>query len=151
MSLTCPKCNMRLPENDELEYHFCPRCGAEIEVSGTAIADNFQTIPPDLYHPVTQHQKHSPHPESREMPPSQIPDQTMEPVIPATSKPRPELIPPPGPPPASFFREDPPHSPSVSENPLEAQIQRPRSPLKLLIIIGAVAILIGGIIFLFLV
>jgi hypothetical protein len=149
--MNCPNCKTELPEHGELEYRFCPRCGAEITTPAAEIADNFMTIPPDLSFANAQDQETESDPERVDTPPVSIPDQTMEPVIPATSKPRPELVPPPDPPPASFFREGPPHPPSVSENPLEAQIQRPRSPLKLLTIIGAVAILIGGIIFLFLV
>jgi hypothetical protein len=150
MSLTCPNCKTDLPENDELEYRFCPRCGAEIPAPDGEIADNFQTIPPDLHHPVTQRQKHSPEPESMQTRPTPPPNQTIEPEIPQNSTPRPQLVPPPGPPPTSFFRTDSPRPPSVSDTPRQAQIQRPRNLTKIFIIIGTVVIFMGVIIFLFL-
>jgi hypothetical protein len=157
MPLTCPKCNTDLPKQDDLEYRFCPRCGAEIASSDGKIPDNFQTIPPDLHQPVTQRQKHSPQPQNMEShptpPPNQtsLPDQTIEPEIPQDSVSRPKLVPPPGPPPTSFFRPDPSHPPSDSDSLIDAQNQRPRNPLKLLSIIGAIIILLGGIIYLVLV
>jgi hypothetical protein len=134
-----------------LEYRFCPRCGAEITAPAAETADNFQTIPPDLSFANAQDQETESDPVRVDTPPVSIPDQTVEPVIPATSNPRPELFPPPDPPPASFFREGPPHPPSVSENPLEAQNQKSRRSLKLLIIvIGVITILMGGILYLLL-
>ena len=148
MSLTCPKCNTRLPENDELEYRFCPRCGAEIPAPDGEIAENFQTIPPDLHHPVAQRQKHSPEPENMESRTAPLPNQTIEPEIPQNHMPRPQLVPPPGPPPTSFFRVDSPHPSSDYDKSKEAQ--RSRKPMRLLFIIGAVAILTVGIIMLFL-
>ncbi len=151
MSLICPKCNTSLPENDELQYRFCPRCGAEITTPDAQRTDNFQTIPPDLSFTNAQDQEKESDPVRVDTPPVSIPDQTMEPVIPEKSKHRPELVPPPGPPPASFFRAASPHPISGSQNAHDMQIHRPRKPLKLLIIIGAIAILMGGIIYLLLV
>ena len=51
MPLTCPKCNTDLPKQDDLEYRFCPRCGAEISSSDDEVTENFLTIPPELHHP----------------------------------------------------------------------------------------------------
>ena len=150
MKATCPKCNSDLPEQDGLEYRFCPRCGAEITVTGAEFVDDFQTIPPDLNHTVMQHEDQVPKPTGVETPPAAIPNQTLEPVIADKIRARPEIVPPPGPPPAGFYRADTPHLTSGSQNTHDMRIHRPRKPFMLLIIIGAIAILMSGIIFLFL-
>jgi len=146
MSLTCPNCKTELPEYGELEYRFCPRCGAEVASADAQRTDNFQTIPPDLSFTNAQDQEKESDPVRVDTPPVSIPDQTMEPVIPATSKPRPELVPPPGPPPSSYYRTDSSHPTSVLESSQEAQIHRPHRLLKLLII-ATIAILMSGIIY----
>ena len=151
MSLTCPNCKTDLPENGELEYRFCPRCGAEIAVSGTEIAENFQTIPPDFYHPATQRQKHSPEPESMKTRPAPPSNQTIEPEIPQNNLSRPQLAPPPRPPPTSFFRTDSHHPSLVSDYLQEEQGQRPHRRLKfIIIVIAVISILTGGILYLLL-
>ena len=151
MSLTCPNCKTELPEYGELEYRFCPRCGAEVASADAQRTDNFQTIPPDLSFTNAQDQEKESDPVRVDTPPVSIPDQTMEPVIPATSKPRPELVPPPGPPPSSFYRADLSHPSSRADQGHDRGRHGPRKPLRLLIIFGAIALLMGGIIYLLLV
>ncbi len=152
MTATCPKCNTALPEQDGLEYRFCPRCGAEITAPAAEKADNFQTIPPDLSFANAQDQEKESDPLHVDTPPVSIPDQTMEPVIPATGKPRPELVPPSSPPPSSFYRSDSSHPTAGPENIQDRHIQAPRKPLKrIIIVIGAITILTGGILYILLV
>jgi len=150
MSINCPNCKTELPEHGELEFRFCPRCGAEITAPEREIVDNFQTIPPHLNHTVAQRREPAPKPQEVEIHPAPISNQTMEPVIAEKSKARPPIVPPTGPPPASFYRADSIHPTSGHSNAQEAQINSPRRPLKLFIIVGAITILLGGILYLLL-
>ena len=151
MKATCPKCNSDLPEQDGLEYRFCPRCGAEITVTGAEFVDDFQTIPPDLNHTVAQHHDQVPEPERVGVPSAAIPNQTLEPAIAEKSGSRPEIVPPPGAPPTSFYRADSPHPSSRPESMQDKPIHESRNPIKPLIIIGAITILMGAILYLLLV
>ena len=149
MTTTCPKCNTDLPKQDGLEYRFCPRCGAEITIPGPEIVDDFLTIPPDLNQTAAQEQE----PERiQKQPPAVTSNQTLEPVIAEKGKPRPEIVPPPGPPPASFYRAESPHPTSESEIIQESQVDAPRKPTKLIVmIIGAIVIWMGLMLYLLLV
>jgi hypothetical protein len=141
-----------LPENDGLEYRFCPRCGAEITAPEREIVDNFQTIPPHLNHTVAQRREPAPKPEEVEIHPAPISNQTMEPVIAEKSKARPPIVPPTGPPPSSFYRADPLHPTSGTDNAQDTQVHDNRRPFRLIIIvIGAITILMGGILYVLLV
>jgi hypothetical protein len=152
MSINCPKCKTSLPEHDELQYRFCPRCGAEITASKTETVENFLTIPPDLNDTVTQRRERTADQQIVEMHRATPINQTLEPVIAEKSTTRPEVVPPPGPPPTSFYRADSLHPTSGPENAQDMRIHRPRRLFKLLIIvIGAITILMGGILFLLLV
>ena len=152
MPTTCPKCNTDLPEHGELEYRFCPRCGAEITVDGADMAEDFLTIPPDLNQAATQHHEQMPEPERIEEHPAVTPTHTLEPVIAENSKPRPEIVPPPGPPPTSFYREKSPHPISGSEINQESPVKAPRKPTKrIIIVMGAILIWAGLMLYLLLV
>ena len=152
MSLRCPNCKTDLPEHGELEYRFCPRCGAEITVAGAESVDDFLTIPPDLNHTVAQGREQMPEAERIEKPPAVTSNHTLEPVMAAKGKPRPEIAPPPGPPPTSFYRSDSPHPTSGSEIIQEKPADAPRKPIKLVIIVvGVIVIWMGFMLYLLLV
>ena len=152
MSLSCPNCNTDLPDHGELEYRFCPRCGAEITVSGVESVDDFLTIPPDLNHAAAQGRKQMPEPARIEKPPAVSPTQTLEPVIAENGKPRPEILPPPGPPPTSFYRADSPQTTPGSEIIQDSPAVAPRKPTKpVIIIIGVIVIWMGLMLYLLLV
>jgi len=104
MTLTCPKCNHSLPEQDGVEYRFCPRCGAEIIVAEAQPVDGFQTIPPDFNEGGVPEHQHTPDPGTRTAHPDRPFDQTLEPEISSQDQQRPAIRPPVGPPPASFYR-----------------------------------------------
>jgi hypothetical protein len=152
MSLSCPNCKTVLPQDGELEYRFCPHCGADITAPGAEIAEDFQTIPPDLDHTVGSHHEQARQPDRVEKPSAANTNQTPEPVIAAKIKPRPAIVPPPGQPPKGFYRPDSPHPTSRPVNIRAGRIIKPRKSIKLRIIaIGAIAIILGGILFLWLV
>ena len=152
MMTTCPKCNTDLPKQDGLEYRFCPRCGAEIVVTGAEIIDDFLTIPPDLNHTATQGRDQMPEPERIEKPPAVSPTQTLEPVIAENGKLRPEIVPPPGSPPTSFYRTDSTQSTSGSDIIRESPVVAPRKSTKrVIIIIGAIVIWMAFMLYLLLV
>ena len=153
MPLKCPKCHTDLPEQSGLEYRFCPRCGAGITEPADKIEGNFQTIPPDLHRAAGPRREQVPKPERIKKAPADDINQTLEPEITAKSEPRPEILPPPGSPPPSFYRADSSHpisrpeSGSIQDKPSP----EPRKLNRLLIIIGVITILIGGVILWFLV
>ena len=151
MSISCPNCKTDLPDHGELEYRFCPRCGAGITARGRENIDDFLTIPPDLNHTTAQRREKEPEAEGDEKPPAVLPDQTLEPAIAEEIKPRPAIVPPPGPPPASFYRADLPHPASKPEVIQDGPVDAPRKPFKLfIIIVGAITILIGAILYILL-
>ena len=105
MERTCPKCEQQLPEVDELQYRFCPHCGAEIDVEPRPLDEAYLTIPPDL---TPQQVENSPgdvnsEAEKKLTAPEPFKDHTIAPQS-VTPQNRPELRPPAEPPPASFFR-----------------------------------------------
>ncbi len=152
MPLTCPNCNTDLPEHGELEYRFCPRCGAEITVTGADRVDDFLTIPPNLNHAGAQGREQMPEAERIEKPLAVSPTQTLEPVIAGNDKPRPQIVPPPGPPPTSFYRAGSPQNTSGSEINQESPVVAPRKPTKrVIIILGAIVIWMGLMLYLLLV
>ncbi len=152
MTLSCPNCNTDLPEHGELEYRFCPSCGAEITIPGVESVDDFLTIPPDLKHATAQGREQMPEPARIEKPPDVSITQTLEPVISENGKPRPEILPPPGPPPTSFYRADSPQTTSGSEIIQDSPTVEPRKPTRpVIIIIGVIVIWMGLMLYLLLV
>jgi hypothetical protein len=144
MSLSCPNCSNDLPEHGELEYRFCPRCGAEIAVTGADSVDGFLTIPPDLNHAAARGREQMPEPKRNEKHLAVRPTQTLEPVIADNDKPRPQIVPPPGPPPTSFYRAVSPQKTSGSEIIQERPVVAPRKPTKrVIIVLGAIVIWMG--------
>lgn len=104
MTLTCPKCNTGLPEQDGLEYRFCPRCGAEILEAEAQPVDGFQTIPPDFNEAVIPEHQGTPDRGPSTAHSDSPFDQTLEPEISSRDQKRPAIRPPAGPAPKSFFR-----------------------------------------------
>jgi hypothetical protein len=152
MSLSCPNCNTDLPEHGELEYSFCPRCGAEITVTGADSVDDFLTIPPNLNHAAAQGREQMPEPERIQRPRAVSPAQTLEPVIADDDTPRPQIVPPPGPPPTSFYRAGSPQNTSGSEIIQESPVLAPRKPTRrVIIVLGAIVIWMGLMLYLLLV
>ena len=152
MPLNCPNCKTDLPEHGELEYRFCPRCGAEITVPGEKVVDVFQTIPPDLNHTAAQRPGQVQGPVKLEEPPAVIPNHTLEPAIAEKSKLHPEIVPPPGLPPTSFYRTDSPQTTSGSDMIQESPVVAPRKPtMRVIIVIGAIVIWMALMLYLLLV
>ena len=104
MPISCPKCNTRLPEQNGLEYRFCPRCGTEIQSSKKDTDESWQTIPPDLLAKFekTVDEKIIPDADQAEI--SSPVNQTLAPDLTPQKKVRIEIKPPSNPPPSSFYR-----------------------------------------------
>ena len=49
MPQSCPHCSRSLPQLEDPEYRFCPYCGAEIKIGKLEPGQRQQTIPPDLH------------------------------------------------------------------------------------------------------
>lgn len=104
MPISCAKCNVSLPDFEELTYRFCPNCGATITDEKSQAKHALDTIPPDALprpdaefdHEVRRYNlnQHSP----------KIPEHTLAPDIPKGTR-RATIKPPSTPPPAVFFRE----------------------------------------------
>ena len=147
MEITCPECNMQLPEVENLEFRFCPGCGAEISAEPERLDEAFQTIPPDLS---AQPPEQTPSVLDSETGPKSIRnekfnDTTIVPQSAATLR-QPELKPPDTPPPSSFHRVSSIKKPhpirSEAKAPPKKDIQKPppaQNHKK--IIIAALAIL----------
>lgn len=155
MQLTCPQCNMPLPEVETLEYRFCPGCGAEIPAKSETLDEAFQTIPPDLSAQRTQQKSNA---SDSETGPNvkfveKLNDKTSAPQSMAKSR-RPELKPPNTPPPTSFHRirsvETFQSTRSEGKAPPEQIIQkRPSAKYRNIIIAGLIVLaliilLLGG-------
>ena len=156
MQLECPKCNMQLPEVENLEYRFCPACGAEITVKPKKLDNAFLTVPPNLS---AQRPGQKSKTLDSETGPKVIFTETPdEKTIAPQSMPKlrqPELKAPDTPPPSSFHRirsvEKPQHTLSKGKIPPKQIIQQ-RSPAKKrniiiasLVILGLIILALGGV------
>ena len=156
MDLLCPKCSMPLPEVENLEYRFCPACGAEISAKPKRLEAAFQTIPPDLS---AQQPEQPPNVLDSETGPKAIftekfNDETIAPQSMDRLQ-QPELKPPDKPPPSSFYRvrsvEKPHPTRSEVKAPPKRVIQK-RSPAKkrniiiaTLVFLALIILVLGGI------
>ena len=134
MQITCPNCRTQLPEVENLEYRFCPTCGAEITVRPKKLDEAFLTVPPDLS--AQQPRQKSNTLDSEKNPEVTFTEKsnnkTIAPQSIATLS-QPELKPPDTPPPPSFHRIRPvekPQSTLSEEKKPPKQIIQKRSPSK---------------------
>lgn len=131
MERTCPQCNQALPKVDELQYRFCPHCGAQIDAGPRPLDEAFLTQPPDLPPPPVnaQPEDHGPAPEKTTPAAEPFEDQTAAPQ-PVTPENRPQIKPPDDPPPSSFFRAPPeaPDPPPPKSEKQQAEKVYPRPP-----------------------
>lgn len=155
MTLSCPKCSLQLPEVENLEYRFCPGCGAEIPAEPKRLDEALQTIPPDLS---AQRPEQTPgvsdsKKDQQTIFTERFNDKTIAPQSMAKLG-QPELKPPDTPPPASFYRSssvEKPHPPRSEEKvPPKPTIQK-RSPAKKrniiiagLVILALIILVLGG-------
>ena len=144
MKLSCPKCSAQLPEVENLEYRFCPECGAEITVRPKKLDEAFLTVPPDLSaQPPRQKSNTFDSEKSPEVTLTEESDnKTIAPQSIATLS-QPELKPPDTPPPSSFHRirsvENPQSTLAKEKKPPEQIIQqRPPSKKRNIIIVSLV-------------
>jgi hypothetical protein len=155
MELSCPKCSMQLPEVENLEFRFCPGCGAEISAEPERLDQAFQTIPPDLS---AQPPEQTPNALDSEQGQKVIHngkfnDMTIAPQS-VTPLRQPELQPPDTPPPSSFHRVssiEKPHRPRAEEKAPPKRVTPKRSPAKSrniliasLIILVLIVLVLGG-------
>ena len=156
MELKCPKCNSQLPEVENLEYRFCPTCGAEITAGPKKLDEAFLTVPPDLS--AQQPRQKSNTFDSEKSPKVTFTEKsnnkTIAPQSMATLS-QPELKPPDTPPPSSFHRirsvESPQPTLAKEKNPPKQIIQK-RSPSKKrniiivgLVILALIILALGGV------
>ena len=155
MDLLCPKCSMPLPEVENLEYRFCPACGAEISAKPKRLEAAFQTIPPDLS---AQQPEQPPNALDSETGPKAIftekfNDESIAPQS-VDRLQQPELKPPDTPPPSSFNRIRPVEKAQPASSKEQAptkQVIQERSPSKSrkiiiagLIILALIILVLGG-------
>jgi len=156
MELKCPQCHKHLPEVENLEYRFCPMCGAEITVRPEKLDDAFLTVPPDLS--AQQPRQKSNTFDSEKSPKVTFAEKsnnkTIAPQSMATLS-QPELKPPDTPPPSSFHRirsvENAQPTLAKEKNPPN-QIIKQRSPSKKrniiivgLVILALIILALGGV------
>jgi hypothetical protein len=138
---------MQLPEVKNLEYRFCPECGAEISAKPKRLDEAFLTIPPELPAQKPEQTPNALDPETGQKVifTGKLNDKTIAPQSMDTLQ-QPALKPPDAPPPSSFYRissVEKPHSPSASEKaPPKKDIRKPPpTQNRKKIIIAALAIL----------
>jgi len=154
MDQTCPKCSMKLPEMETLEYRFCPGCGTEISATPEQLDETLQTIPPDL----SMQQPGLPgdlEPKigKKDIFTQKFNDKTIAPHSRDRSQ-QPGLKPPNTPPPAGFFRkraaENPNSIGSAKEVPPKKVIQKQSSAknrktiIAIIIILAVILLVLGG-------
>jgi len=130
MPIACPKCSMQLPEMENLEYRFCPGCGAEISAKPKRLDEAFLTIPPELpaQKPKQTPKALGPETDQKVIFSGKLDDRTITPQSMDKLK-QPALKPPGTPPPSSFYRissVEKPHYPGASEKtPPKKYIRKP--------------------------
>jgi hypothetical protein len=133
MQTNCPQCSQQLPEAENIEYRFCPHCGAEIAAEALQPEQTPDGLSVDPQGGKKPDQKR------------QLNDHTIAPqsVIPQN---RPEIKPPPEPPPPSFFRIEPietdPPPPKPKKQPLTKNHHK--VIIAVLILLAVVILILGG-------
>ena len=128
MPITCPQCSLQLPEVENLEYRFCPGCGAEISVEPQRLDEAPHTIPPDLS--AQRPEQKSSVSDSKTDQHAIFTETFNDKTIAPQSMPKlqqPELKPPDTPPPASFYRSSP-VSPVEKQHPPRSEEKVPPKP-----------------------
>lgn len=147
MEITCPKCSLQLPEVENLEYRFCPGCGAEISAEPKRLDEALHTIPPDLSAKRPEQTSSVSHLKTARQTgfAETFDEKTIAPQSIARLR-QPELKPPDTPPPSSFYRSSPvekPHPPRPEEKiPPQPAIQKRSSAKNRNIIIAGLVILV---------
>ena len=143
MSLSCPRCKAKLPQDVGLEYRFCPECGAQISAITAGIQQNIHTIAPDLDPAVVRPEglKGSAD-ENEEF--NRPENQTQAPEINGHPKPTPEIKAPTGPPPSSFYRVTLTDQYSTPEAFRQKRTNKRRSVTVLWFLVMAVLIILAG-------
>ena len=146
MPINCPNCRTQLPEVENLEYRFCPTCGAEIPTMPKKLNEAFLTVPPDLS--AQQPRQRSNTFDSEKSPKVTFTEKSNTKTIAPQSidtLSQPELKPPDTPPPSSFHRirpvENPQSTPVKEKSPPKQIIQEPSPSKKRNIIIVSLVIL----------